>query len=59
MSDNYGRIVPDNLGRLYGNLPIDLSQNLPGEQVGKQFYFDAFGEKCVIDPKGIMLGEIV
>lgn len=57
MSDNYGKIVQDNLRQLYGNLPLDLSQNLPGEQVGKQFYFDAFGEKCVIDPKRIILGE--
>lgn len=57
MSDNYGRIVQDNLRQLYGNLPIDLSRNLPGKQVGKQFYFSAFGEKCVIDPKGIILGE--
>lgn len=57
MSDNYGKIIQDKLRQLYGNLPIDLSQNLPGEQVGKQFHIDAFGEKCVIDPKGIILGE--
>ena len=57
MSDNYGKIIQDNLSQLYGNLPIDLSENLPGEQVGDQFHFDAFGEKCVIDPKRIILGE--
>lgn len=57
MSDNYGKIIQDNLSQLYGNLPIDLSENLPGEQVGEQFHFDAFGEKCVIDPKRIILGE--
>jgi hypothetical protein len=56
MSDNYGKIVQDNLMRLYSNLPIDLSRNLPGEQFGEQFHFDAFGEKCVIDPKRITLG---
>lgn len=57
MSDNYGKIVQDNLMRLYGNLPADLSRNLPGEQFGEQFHFDAFGEKCVIAPKRITLGE--
>lgn len=57
MSDNYGKIIQDNLSQLYGNLPIDLSENLPGEQVGEQFHFDAFGEKCVIEPERIILGE--
>ena len=57
MSNNYGKIIQDNLSQLYGNLPIALSENLPGEQVGEQFHFDAFGEKCVIDPKRIILGE--
>ncbi len=57
MSDNYGKIVQDNLRELYSNLPINLSENIPGEQVGEQFHFDAFGEKCVIDPKKIILGE--
>ncbi len=57
MSDNYVKIVQDNLERLYGNLPIDFSKNLLGEQVGEQFHFDAFGEKCVIDPKRITLGD--
>ncbi len=50
MSDNYDKIVQDNIRRLYGNLPIDLSENLPGEEVGEQFHFDAFGEKCVLSP---------
>lgn len=57
MTDNYAKIVQDNLSRLYANLPEDLARNLPGEQVGEQFIFDAFGEKCVIEPKGITLGE--
>ncbi|RJP84553.1 MAG: DUF3786 domain-containing protein [Desulfobacteraceae bacterium] len=57
MTDNYAKIVQDNLNRLYGHLPEDLAQNLPGEQAGERFVFDAFGEKCVIDPNGITLGE--
>ncbi len=57
MLDNYSNIVQDNLRRLYGNLPIDLSTNLPAKKVGEQFHFVAFGEKCVIDPDRIILGE--
>lgn len=57
MSDNYQKIVQENLRQLYGNLPIDLSENLPAEQVGEQFHFNAFGEKCVLDPERIILGE--
>ncbi len=55
MADNYAKIVQDNLNQLYGNLPKDLSKNLPGEQEGERFIFDAFGEKCQIEPGGITL----
>jgi hypothetical protein len=57
MTDNYAKIVQDNLSRLYSNLPKDLAKNLPGEQDEERFVFDAFGEKCVIEPKRITLGE--
>ena len=57
MSDNYEKIVQENLRQLYLKLPIGLSEDLPAEQVGEQFHFDAFGEKCVLDPKLIMFGE--
>ncbi len=57
MIDNYAKIVQDNLDRLYGNLPENLAKNLPGEQEGERFVFDAFGEKCLIEPKGITLGD--
>jgi len=57
MTGNYAKIVIDNLERLYGDLPSDLAQNLPGEQDGERFIFDAFGEKCVIEPERITLGE--
>ena len=56
MTDNYTQIAQANLQRLYRNLPEDLAQNLPGEQIGRQFRFTAFGEDCVIDPSGITLG---
>ncbi|MBU1565360.1 MAG: DUF3786 domain-containing protein [Proteobacteria bacterium] len=57
MPDNYGKITQDNLRQLYGTLPKDLSENLPGEQIGQQFHFGAFGTKCVIDQNGVTLGE--
>ncbi|GAB6191896.1 DUF3786 domain-containing protein [Desulfocastanea catecholica] len=57
MTDNYAKIVQDNLNRLYGNLSQDLAKNLPGEQDGERFVFDAFGERCVIEPERITLGE--
>jgi len=57
MKDNYAKIVQDNLGRLYDKLPDDLARNLTAEQDGERFTFDAFGEKCVIEPKRITLGQ--
>ena len=57
MTDNYAKIVHDNLERLYANLPNDFAQNLPSEQDGERFIFDAFGEKCVIEPERITLGQ--
>lgn len=57
MTDNYTKIVQDNLSRLYAELPDDLARNLPAEQDGQRFILDAFGEKCVIEPTRITLGE--
>jgi len=57
MTDNYTKIVQNNLDRLYADLPNELAKNLPGEQDGERFIFDAFGEKCVIEPNRITLGE--
>ncbi|MBU0973442.1 MAG: DUF3786 domain-containing protein [Proteobacteria bacterium] len=57
MTDNYAKIVQDNLNRLYANLPKDLAKNLPGEQKKASFVFDAFGETCRIGPGGIALGD--
>ena len=57
MRDNYAKIVADNLNRLYNPLSPKLADNLPAEQKGDGFIFKAFGEKCLIEPKGIFLGE--
>ena len=57
MTDNYTKIAQDNLDQLYKNLPENLSENLPGQLDGDRFVFNAFGETCVISPKGIALGK--
>ena len=57
MIDNYAIILRNNLDRLYGGLPDDLAGNLPAQQDGERFIFDAFGEICEIQPKAITLGE--
>lgn len=57
MVDNYAKIVQENLNRLYGNLPEDMADNLPGKQDGNRFVFEAFGETCLIEPKGIFHGD--
>lgn len=56
MTDNYAKIVRDNLERLYADLPKDLADNLPGERSGNRFFFQAFGDGCEIAPNGITLG---
>lgn len=55
MIDNYAKIVRDNLDRLYADMPEDLAENLPGEQDGDRFVFDAFGQSCQVTPQGIAL----
>lgn len=57
MTDNYTKIVRDNLKHLYSNLPRYLAKNLPGEQDGERFILYAFGEKCIIQPNGITIGK--
>jgi len=57
MTDNYARIVGDNLGKLYGSLPVDLADKLPGNQDGDVFEFSAFGDTCRIGPDAIVLGD--
>ncbi|MFW5937200.1 MAG: DUF3786 domain-containing protein [Desulfosalsimonas sp.] len=57
MTDNYEKIVQQNLQRLYADLPADLADNLPAQQDGNRFVFTAFGETCVISPEGITLGN--
>jgi hypothetical protein len=57
MTDNYEKIVKNNLKKLYDPLPPDLAKALPSEREGNCFIFEAFGEKCHIGPEGIRLGN--
>ena len=57
MSDNYAKIVRDNLKKLFENLPPDLADALPARQNGDAFVFEAFGENCEIRSDGIFLGK--
>lgn len=58
MSNNYAKIVQDNLKKLYENPPSDLAGSLPAQQNGDSFLFRAFGETCEIRSDGIFLGEV-
>jgi Domain of unknown function (DUF3786) len=57
MTNNYAKIVRDNLDRLFGNLPPDLADALSARQNGDAFLFEAFGETCEIRSDGIFLGK--
>ena len=57
MTDNYAKIVQNNLDQLYANLPQDLEQRLPGHREGNAFCFNAFGEPCRLSPQGITLAD--
>jgi uncharacterized protein DUF3786 len=57
LSNNYAKIVNDNLERLYKDSPQDLAENLPADQIDNRFIFKAFGEPCEIKPDGIFLGQ--
>jgi len=57
MTDNYQKIVTDNLERLYKSPPENLKEMLPAKREDDRFTFTAFGEECIITPEGIQLGS--
>jgi len=57
MTDNYQKIVNDNLRRLYATPPPDLAERLDARRDGDSFIFDAFGDECRLSPNGIRLGD--
>ena len=58
MSNNYAKIVQDNLKKLFENRPTDLADALPAQQNGDVFCFEAFGETCEIRSDGIFVGDV-
>jgi len=55
LSDNYAKIIQNNLDRLFHNVPENLTQALPAKKKGNSFEFEAFGEICEIGTEGITL----
>ena len=52
---NYGKIIMDNLSKIYIQLPDHLEKHLGGKRKGGRFYFQAFGEECCLGPDMINL----
>lgn len=57
MGTNYGKIINENLSRLFSQLPDDLEGLLGAERRGDCFYFRAFGEDCCIAPERITFSD--
>ncbi len=55
--DNYGKIIKDNLARLYKKMPEHLEQLLPGQYQNERFMLKAFGNSCRIGSDGIIVGD--
>jgi hypothetical protein len=55
-TDRYAPIVADNLNRLFSGDVGDLHLRLPARREEGSFRFRAFGEDCVLAPRGIRLG---
>jgi len=55
MTNNYKKIVQENLEQLYKHPPEDLPSALPAEKNGKTLRFQAFGKRCELGPNRIIL----
>ena len=55
MTNNYGRLIIDNLAQVYSNKGDGLASGLMAEQQDDCFIFNAFGKKCVVEPGRISL----
>jgi hypothetical protein len=56
MTDNYARIVRDNLEQLDWNDLDELAGRLPARPTAGGLAFRAFGHDCLLSEKGILLG---
>ena len=57
MSDNYAKIIEENLRLIYQTPLEQLSSTLPAKRDGDCFVFEAFGETCRIAPDGVFLND--
>jgi hypothetical protein len=57
MTNNYTKIIRDNLQRIYQRQPEDLVEALPAVQKSDRFMFKAFGERCEITPNEISVNS--
>jgi hypothetical protein len=53
MTNNYTKIIRDNLQRIHQRRPQDLVETLPAVQKNDRFMFKAFGQRCEITPNEI------
>jgi hypothetical protein len=56
MTDNYARLIAQNLRHLYEGPLGPLSSTLPAERDGDAFVFEAFGDTCRVQSDGIFMG---
>lgn len=56
MTDNYAKIIADNLSLLFHRPLDETAHRLQGSRHGEEITFTAFGETCRILPDGIVLG---
>jgi len=57
LTDNYTKIVLNNLQQLYQNIPPNLAEALGGQAEDDRFIFNAFGETCILESGKIMLDD--
>lgn len=57
LTDNYAKLVRNNLQQLYQRIPPNLAAALGGQTADDHFIFNAFGETCIIEPGKILLGN--
>ncbi|MBN1850043.1 MAG: DUF3786 domain-containing protein [Deltaproteobacteria bacterium] len=55
MTNQYEKIIQQNLIRIYQKEPTTLEANLAGKRKDNHFYFKAFGKDCCLTPEGIMI----
>jgi hypothetical protein len=55
MNSNYGKIIEDNLARIYTDSTEELEKALPADRKGDVFLFRAFGQDCSLEPEKITL----